>query len=304
MRTDVVVVVIGLVAASCGGGERNAFEGASPSPADGGPDAPSTGGDAGTFGDGGPTTAGGADCTEENKQIYVVTEERELHRFAPATGTLTKIGKVACASGSATPFPMAVDRSGIAWVLTNDGKLWKVDTNDASCTATTFKPGQKGFSTFGMAFVADEPGGTNETLFVADTGADGLGKIDTKTLELTFVGSYEGFAAAGELTGTGSGRLFAFFTKKPPIDYPRVVELDRATGKIKDQKGLFGTEIGSGWAFAHWGGDFWLFTAPSGSSMITKFDYAASSTDTVKKNLPFVIVGAGVSTCAPTTRPR
>jgi hypothetical protein len=155
-----------------------------------------------------------------------------------------------------------------------------------------------------MAFVTDGTSSTTETLYVADTEGDGIAKIDTTSLALTFVGTYDGFAAAGELTGTGNGRLFAFFTRKPPIDWPRIVELDRATGKIKDQKGLFGTEIGAGWAFAHWGGDFWLFTAPQSSSEITKYDYAAGSTTSVKRNLGFVIVGAGVSTCAPVAPPK
>lgn len=299
VRLFLALTALGALLAGCGSG-RSAFDGSSTADHDAGASGPAPPGAFGPSGDGGT----GDGCTEENKQIYVVTEGHELYRFAPATTTLTKIGTLSCPAGGAKPFSMAVDRAGTAWVLFDDGHIFKVSTKDAGCSATAFEPGQNGFQRFGMAFVSEVGGGPAETLYVADHQANGLATIDTSTLKLSFVGSYDGFAAAGELTGTGNGRLFAFFTKSPPIDYPRIVELDRQSAKIKDQKGLFGTEIGAGWAFAHWGGDFWLFTAPSGSSEITKFEYASGSTTTVKQNLGFVIVGAGVSTCAPVTPPK
>lgn len=244
------------------------------------------------------TTA--SDCAEENKDIYVVTESEELYRFAPATLTFTKVGTLSCPSDFATPFSMAVDRKGTAWVLYNDGKLYRVSTKDASCTATSFATGQHGFDTFGMAFVSDSPGSTTETLYVADYAATGLGKVDTTSLKLDFVGPYGSGGGAGELTGRGDARLFAFFEGSPT----RVAELDKSTGKIMSMKNVTGLTVGSGWAFAHWGGSYWLFTAPSGSSQVTEFDFDTGTSKTVKSGLGFVIVGAGVSTCAPTERPK
>ncbi|MCA9590689.1 MAG: hypothetical protein KC657_35560, partial [Myxococcales bacterium] len=57
-------------------------------------------------------------------------------------------------------------------------------------------------------------------------------------------------------------------------------------------------------AFAHWGGDFWLFTAPQGKSQVTRLKYDDGTVETVKTDVGFEVVGAGVSTCAPTTTPR
>jgi hypothetical protein len=258
--------------------------------------------------DGGPgfesDAAPGDDCAEDTKQIFVVSNEDGLYRFAPQTKSITNIGKVACPAGGAHPFSMAVDRKGTAWVLYDDGHIFRVSTKDASCAATAFKPDQNGFHQFGMAFMTDAPGSTTETLFVADNAQQGIAKIDTSSLALTFVGSYDGFAAPAELTGTGNAHLFAFFTAQDPINYPRIAQLDPLKGKIIDQKSLFGTEIGTGFAFAFWGGDFWLFTAPNDSSEVTRYSWTNESTDSVLQDLGFTIVGAGVSTCAPTAPPK
>jgi hypothetical protein len=247
--------------------------------------------------DASPDTVSMDDCAEELKQIFVVTQENELHRFAPATKTFTRIGELNCpADLFASPFSMGVDRKGTAWVLYNDGKLYKVSTKDATCTPTSFAIGQEGFRTFGMAFARD---GLGETLFVAEYGGKGLGKIDTTSLKLSFIGSYGSGGGAGELTGRGDG-LFAFFNGSPP----RVASVDKATGKVLTSKPLSGVTIGSGWAFAHWGGTFWLFHAPGSSSQVTEFDFEKGTTAVAKTGLGFVIVGAGVSTCAPTERPK
>ena len=47
-----------------------------------------------------------------------------------------------------------------------------------------------------------------------------------------------------------------------------------------------------------------LFTAPNGSSEIDQYQWSAGATNTVKQDLGYVIVGAGVSTCAPTAPPK
>jgi hypothetical protein len=241
------------------------------------------------------------DCPEELKQVYVITQGNELHRFDPAALTFTKIGDVSCpGAGIATPFSMAVDRKGTAWVLFNDGRMFHVSTKDASCKSTSFVTGQEGFETFGMAFDADAPGSTSETLYVADYEAKGIAKIDTTSLKLTFVGDYGGASpGAGELTGRGDARLFAFFNDVPT----RVAEINRTNGNVLASKTVPGLTVGSGWAFAHWGGDFWLFTAPTGRSQVTQFTFETGVAKTVKSGLGYVIVGAGVSTCAPTVPP-
>ena len=305
VKSGVLAILATAFLAGCGSSKSNGF-------ASGGGNGGGSGADGGTtdFGDGGTTglfeggTAPQSDCADETKQIFVVTKEHGLYRFDPGGRKITKIGTIACPSKGADPFSMAVDRKGIAWVLYDDSHLYRVSTKDASCTATSFKPDQSGFHLFGMAFMTDAPGSSSETLYVADNGQQGIAKIDTSTFALTFIGSYDGFSAPAELTGTGSSRLFAFFTAQDPINWPRIAQLDPGKGKIVDQKGLMGTDIGSGFAFAFWGGDFWLFTAPNDSSEITRYSWTQESTDSIMQDLGYTIVGAGVSTCAPTAPPK
>jgi hypothetical protein len=228
----------------------------------------------------------------------VLGKGNEFESFDPKTLTLTKIGTLSCpAADGATPFSMSVDRGGTAWVLYNDGTLFHVQIKDASCKATSFVPKQSGFKKFGMGFVSDAPGSASETLFIANEF--GVGKLDTKTLQVTPVGEF-GFSAAAELTGTGDARLFGFFFGFPPY----ISEIDKATSKLGAEIPLDSVDAGTGFAFAFWGADFWVFTAPnSTSSQIDRYQPDTGSTSTMKTDLGFKVVGAGVSTCAPTVRP-
>jgi len=256
-----------------------------------------------SFLDGGTGTGGasGDGCSEAAKLVYVVGEGNELYSFYPPTLELHEIGIIDCPSGGATPFSMAVDRSGTAWVLFSDGNIYHVDVTTAACTATSFVPDQvPDFDRFGMGFVADAPGSAAETLYIGSYSGTGIAKIDTQTLEVIPVGSYDTISGAAEITGTGDARLFGFFTGAPVT----IAEIDKTDAHVLSKAPQPSVSIGSGWAFAFWGGDFWLFTAPLGSSQITQYKPATSTTNVVVPDVGgFTIVGAGVSTCAPIKPP-
>jgi hypothetical protein len=262
-----------------------------------------TGSAAGAGGAGGEADIGtggggtGDGCADDTKLVYLLGKSKELYRFDPAALALSQVGVLSCPAGAATPFSMSVDRSGVAWVLYNDGQLFHVDTKTAACTATDYVPNQLGHKTFGMGFAANGPGSLQESLFVATE--DGVGEIDTQTLTLSAHGSF-GFSAAAELTGTGDGQLYGFFFGFPPY----IAELDKANSNFLTQTDLDTIDVGSGFAFAFWGGDFWVFTAEnSSSSKIDRYQPSSGATTTVKTNLGFKVVGAGVSTCAPVAPP-
>ena len=237
--------------------------------------------------------------------IYVLTDSNDLLSFYPPTLSFTPIGTLACPDNTgASPFSMAVDRRGIAYSIFTDGELFRVDTASAACETTTFFP-QDGFATFGMGFVANT-GDAGETLFVAEdpytqgkVPSQGLGSIDVKSYVLSFVGPFTPSIPGPELTGTSDGRLFAFYTNAAGGG-SHILEVDRTSGK---QLADFPLQVGDqtdAYAFGFWGGDFWVFTSPQGSGIttVTQFDptTAAESTATTFAG---VIVGAGVSTCAP-----
>ena len=93
-------------------------------------------------------------CTEASQWIYTVDSNGMFSRFDPATLTFTDITFLACPSHY-SPFSMAVDQNAVAWVVYEDGNLFKVDTGTGQCTATSFvaEPYGPFASGFGMGFV-------------------------------------------------------------------------------------------------------------------------------------------------------
>ena len=266
------------------------------------------------------------DCADAGTTfIYVITVQNDLYSYYPPNGAFTFIGTINCptTTPNATPFSMAVNRAGTAYVVFNSGELFQVSTADASCQTTPYTPtpfGQGKQETFGMGFSADtmDPG---ETLFVAsdDDSANGvptvpeqLGSIDTTAFQLNPLGQFPHVIGSAELSGTGDGRLFGFGVLQngnmpsDPVSL-RVVEIDKTAPQTLLSE-TFVTLASSGpaqlqaWAFAFWGGDFYLFTAAGGTtspSTVSLYHPGGSTIAQPILTLPNTIVGAGVSTCAP-----
>jgi hypothetical protein len=285
----------------------------------------SGGGGAGGGGGGGGST-GNNGCSDAAKLIYVIDNDGTLSSFAPNQTDITKsvfttVGMLSCnaGGGSYQPFSMSVDRNATAWVEYVDqgvggtglgagpNKLFKVSTMDASCTDSGFVGGQSGFAQFGMGFVSNSAMSTDETLFVAGSAALGgsstLGTLDLSSLKVTSTnGTMNGDP---ELTGTGLGELWAFF---PDATSPRVAKIDKTSGAESSAISLTGSNVAgnaSSWAFAFYGGDFWVFLAKAGgkggtggATVVYHVTTAGlkDQLDTMTRH----IVGAGVSTCAPT----
>ena len=255
--------------------------------------------DAGALDDGG----GVPTCAAATQFVYVITAASELYKFDPPTVAFTKVGTLDCAGPLATPYSMSVDRVGTAWSVFTDGTLVKIDTSNAKCTPTAFAPGQSGFFTFGMGFSANAPGSADETLYVSNSvgGAERLGMIDLATMHLTPLAAYDALHARAELTGTGDARLFGAFEGAPYV----VAEIEKATSHIASQApqtAINYAPSSSNFAFAAWGGDFWLFVGPGSSTDVFQYQPASGQT-TKRKSVSFEIVGAGVSTCAPYAQP-
>ncbi len=240
-------------------------------------------------------------CEEDNRQVYVVSQASDLYRFPPLSKTFTKIGHLDCpASPTSQPFSMAVDRTGVAWILYQDGNVFRASTRDAHCVATTFSPGQQGMRTFGMAFVTDGPGSVHDTLYLADdsTAPRGLAALDVTSLTVSPIKAYDGPASdigRFDLTGTGDGRIFGFDAKAPA----RIVELEPKTSKIIASKAI-GSIGDRAWAIAHYWGSFYVFSATYGNSQVLKFTWNTGVEEEISADVGFTVVGAGVSSCAPT----
>lgn len=299
--------------AGCGDGEErdNEF-----SEADGGSSGSGQGASGGASSSGGsivpPSTGDGgsqAGCSDAAKLVYVLTAEDELYSFNPAKLKFIKIGNLDCdpRNRDSTPNSMAVDRSGLAWVGYGDGELFKVDTSDASCESTDYDFEEQSFSRYGMGFSSNAAGSTEETLFLASNeGSRGLFKLDTGSLEATRIGGFGGGLgnAQAELTGTGDGKLFGFYALAPAV----LAQIDKDSGETSGQVELDTIDFDSpslAFAFSFWGGDFWFYSSTNEDpSKVTRLRTASDNSETVvidEVEGGFRIVGAGVSTCAPTS---
>jgi hypothetical protein len=215
--------------------------------------------------------------------IYVVTRSGSLMKFEPATATFVSIGHIPCVNRS-LPFSMAVSRTGIAYVELLDSSMLRVNTTTLACASAAYVslPGGSG-GTFGMGFAADGAGG--ETLYLAeDSSTPRLAALDTTTFQARIVGPMNQ-ATRSELTGDSMGRLFAFYGNT-------IAQIDKTTAKVTP---LYTTAFtGGSFAFAAWGGDFYLFVDGS----VMRFRPSTGTTVQIGQ-ISDAVVGAGVSTCAP-----
>jgi hypothetical protein len=238
-------------------------------------------------------------CVARAKLIYTIDENNTFRSFTPLTLAFKVIGTLNCpAQFGATPFSMGVDRGANAWVLYSSGELFVVDTQTAHCTPTKFVPNQLGFDNFGMGYVSDAIGSTTEHLYISGLTNNMLGLVDPVALTVKTIGPLNGNP---ELSGTGNAQLWGFF---PDAIAPRVSQIDKMTAKETTTFPLPALAgIPTAWAFAFWGGDFWIFLERDSDTSTHVYHLAAATGKAVDvvPNTGFKIVGAGVSTCAPTT---
>ena len=277
----------------------------------GGTSTSSAGGSGGGFlaGSGGSGGGVGGGCSEAAKLIYVLSDANNLYSFKPDEKQFTLIGPLQCQT-SRSPNSMALDRDAVAWVNYVDsssgfdsaGSIYKVSTVDASCEAQPTVELPDGFYRVGMGFSTNGPSTTEETLFVTGVNSSGaMGRIDSGSL--VPIGSFTGAFAnqSAELTGTGDGRLYGFFTSTPV----NVAELGKSDASIISDTPLGTVEVPNAWAFSFWGGDFYLYTAQAGNSRVNQYRPSTGTVDTTyMPDVGFRIVGAGVSTCAPLLPPQ
>lgn len=294
------------LAMGCGGGNTSGFTGS-----DGGGATDDSGfatdDGGGAFKDSSASDATSSDCSEAAKIVYLLTQANELYSFDPGTLALKKIGTLDCPT-QAGANSMAVDRNALAYVNTSDGALFTVNTQNAHCSATSYQTGQKGHTIRGMGFSSDTSGGAAETLYTCTGdglgGGTGLAKIGLPSYALSTIGDYSSGLGGNEceLTGTGDARLFGFFAITNP---PKLAEITKTSAATPSPVTLTNVPSSTAYAFSFWGGDFWFYTSNGFTkSAITRYRYSTNKSYTVVvPNAGMVIVGAGVSTCAPLIAP-
>jgi hypothetical protein len=262
----------------------------------------------GTMSGGGPTGAPNpSDCAVGADLIYTVDQNNDFASFDPKllpANAFTRVGTLNCpTAGQASPFSMSVDRNAVAWVVYDSGELFKVEINNGlKCTKTDFRA-QMNVALFGMGFVSDAPMSSQETLFISGNPLNSsLTNSDFGTLSVgpDFKLSLKGrMMGSPELTGTGLATLWAFF---PNLNPPVVTQLNKDNGTnvvTYPAAELAGNP--RAWAFAFWGGDFFIFLKrdTDKSTTVWRMNGQTHAVTAAVPNSGKSIVGAGVSTCAP-----
>ena len=320
------LLAVGLALGCSATGGTNGFENSGGGAGEGGAGAGNQGGggEGGIFNPGTGGTGGigpGDDCSDGAKLIYVLSDANELYSFDPPAKKFTKIGTLGCQAGTMMPNSMAVDRDATAWVNYVDsdpffgddtnGVIYKVSTKDASCGPAPVVQLISNWFRLGMGFSTNGASESGETLFITGTGtigggnSPGLGRINPVSFGVETLSNFSPSDFTGqsaELTGTGDGRLFGYFTTNPV----QVGQIDKVSGAVTNTKVITGLETPSAWAFSFWGGSFYLYAASAlEDSNVTKYDPATGAVDNAyMTNIGFRIVGAGVSTCAPLEPPK
>ncbi|HXI60069.1 MAG TPA: hypothetical protein VNO55_28575 [Polyangia bacterium] len=235
--------------------------------------------------------------------VYVLDDQGTLLRFDPGTVSFTRLGALNCPNVNAGEYnSMAVDRNGFAWINAFSGgksQLFKLDIRTVACTATAFDGGE--LQTFGMGFSSNQPGSPDETLFIDSQvhGTDGnkFGSIGFPSLGFTNLGRTDGSL---EFTGTGDAQLWGFHPDQPAV----IGQIDKTSGVfIKTYSAPPITARGGqvAFAFAFWADMFWIFLKDGNVPSSSVYSVARSTGELTRAlaDAQLVIVGAGVSTCAP-----
>jgi len=249
-------------------------------------------------------------CEDDStKLIYLVDTSNDFMSFDPRLlpgNPIKVVGKLKCGHWG-SPFSMSVDRNGIAWVVYDNGEMFKVNITDAKCEPSGYVAGSSGSTTFGMGFVTDTSGGDAEKLYIAaNNSSNALHAIDTShDLVPRRHGTITGTDDRNpELTGTSEGKLYGFYPSMFSTAF--VQEIDKTNGAAVGKKWPLGTDpLGdvTAYAFAQWGGVFYIFTTVDdgmdSNSSVRTVDRTTGKYRTIMTHLPYRISGAGVSTCAP-----
>jgi len=150
--------------------------------------------------------------------------------------------------------------------------------------------------TYGMGFATNSDNTWRDKLYIADENS--VAEVDINTWEFEMLGQV---SSQSEMTGNNAGELWAFM----PLESPAaIVQLNKDTGQEEDRVLVAGMpSLGNidTFAFATWGGDFWVFIREYGMGTSTDV-YQISMNgqmNKVRSDVGYNIVGAGVSTCAP-----
>ena len=235
------------------------------------------------------------DCVESSDLIYTVDKNTQnMYLFDPNSSSFSLLGSLPCDDWGweGDPGSMGVSRNGFAYVRYSGGLLYEVDLTDLSCRESRFS--EHNFGAYGMGYATNHGNTWQDQLYIANN--DTIASLNVQDGQYRTIGH---MPSQSELTGNADGELWAFL----PLEQPaKLVQVDKNNGNIVESISIssFSLQDLDTFAFAYWGGDFYLFVRLYGQSTnVYKVEKDGTQT-MVLQDSGLNIVGAGVSTCAPT----
>lgn len=233
------------------------------------------------------------DCEGTSDLIYVVSRSDDgLYLFDPDSLSFERLGTLEC-DWISSPSSMAVARDGVGYVRYSDNSIYEVDLETMACTSTSYSTGS--FGSFGMGFASDDADTWRDQLYLANDQQ--VASVNTSTWQRKVLTT---LPSQSELTGNGKGELWAFLPLESPA---QVARIDLGGSGIVERVRLPGFPSPydiDAFAFANWDGAFYLFVSEYGMGKSTDvYEVQGSTMTKVMSNVGFDVVGAGVSTCAP-----
>ena len=183
---------------------------------------------------------------------------------------------------------MSVTRDGFAYVRYTDNTVYAVDLDTLECTETAY--GGSGFGAFGMGFATDSDTTWRDTLYIANDNQ--LARMDTATWTVSPMGS---LPSQSELTGNADGELWAILPLEEPAQLVRLNKDTAAVEHTLHMTAMPDPYTIDAFAFATWGGDFWVFIRTYGMGHSTDVYRVTSTghTTRVAVDTGMDVVGAG-----------
>lgn len=239
-------------------------------------------------------------CDAGAREVWLLSNDDQLYVFDPLLVTVELRSQLDCPGGMNS---MSVSRKDVGYVGAQNGSMFTVDLQTGHCTPTSFDPARYGLSSYGMGFVAD-PVPAGERLYIAPQDPAGqvnaLGTVDVfGSFAYAEIGRFDPPLPPTEVTGTGDGRLYGVHVSDG-VSNGELMQIDKTSAAILERVTLPVDRMYSAFDFAFWGGSFYIFMTYQGEDFSHVIRYTQGQGDPVEiATLAPVIIGAGVSTCAP-----
>lgn len=237
------------------------------------------------------------DCKGLEDAIYVIDKDREaIYYYDTREAEFNHVGDLDCGQFAGQPASMSIARNGVAYVRYYDDTLYAVNLETMECEETEY---ESDFGHFGMGFATTRVNGFEDELFIANRSQ--LARLNVNSWDVTTVGT---LPSQSELTGNRLGQLWAIL----PLEVPaRVVEINKENARVERTINLEGFPSAftiDTFAFANWGGDFFIFVRQNGMGESTRVYQVSGdgSMSVAAEDTGMNVVGAGVSTCATAAR--